>query len=590
MEEKPVKRRKVCVARYTDEEIQKWLELGEDSHHEFKQVVFRSDKPFEPHRNRWAKEITAFANTQGGTLLCGVTDTGDIQDMSKQQMENLEKLLSEICKDSIKPTILVTILRRSLQGKKFLLVDIPEGDEVYKSPDGYFYRIGSSIQEMTEERRLRLVQKRGQIRFKWFDEQPVPETGFQTLNKSLWNPLLTAEGKQNPQIALRKMKLLTDDDKGIERATVAGLLLCSLSPDRYLPQACITATCYRGGDRASGQIDTKNITGPLDQQVAQAMNFVIRNTFVSAHKTPGRINLPQYSEKALFEALVNAVVHRDYSLSGSSVRLSIFKDRIEIQSPGDLPNSLTIESIDRRQSTRNEVLTSVLRYMSVRDIKGAGERQYIMEKRGDGVTIIQRETKALGSKQPEYKLIDHAELLLTIFAAPIEHSHTHVDIVVQSNGHPVANVNVLTLFPNHTYKSVVTDANGQANVELYSDRLPMNVFAVAQDFSAYVQYNWHPNKKPLIIELKKLSRGGSVIFKEATGHIPGLTGRLNPIRDTIDRTYLYASNISINDGKPQPVDFALKEDLHLIDADGHQVVLRVIEILGRAALVEYQYL
>lgn len=573
----------------TDEDIQKQLVLGEDTLWEFKQVTFKDNKPIEPHSKKWAKEIAAFANSEGGILLCGVTDDGKIQDMSIQQMNELEKCLCEICRDLITPSIYVKILRKQIDKKNFLLVDVPKGDEVYKNPGGYFLRIGSSIREMSEDEHSRLVQKRGQVR-RWFDEQHINETGFQTLEKTLWNRLLTVEGKENPQIALRKMKLLTDDNKGIERVTVAGLLLCSRSPEKHLPQAHIMATCYHGRDRASGQIDEQDITGPLDQQVDQAMNFTIRNTFVSAHKAPARRNLPQYSKKALFEALVNAVVHRDYSICGSCIRLSIFKDRIEIQSPGDLPNDLTIESIGSRQSTRNEILTSVLRYMPVSDIKGTGERKFIMEKRGDGITIIQRETKALGARQPEYKLIDNAELLLTIPAAPIEHSPALIDTAVQSNGHPVENVNVLILFPNHTYKFAVTDRNGQATVKLYSTSLPMNVFAASKDFAAYVQYKWDSSQKLLKIELKKLNRGGSVIFKEEAGHIPGLTGRLNPIRDNFDRTYLYASNISINDGKSQPVSFALKEDLNLVDADGKQVRLRIIEILGRSSLIEYQYL
>ena len=79
----------------------------------------------------------------------------------------------------------------------------------------------------------------------------------------------------------------------------------------------------------------------------------------------------------------------------------------------------------------------------------------------------------------------------------------------------------------------------------------------------------------------------SVIFPEATGNIPGLSGRLNPKRDTHDRTYLYASNIAINEGKQQPVTFTPREDLRLTDADGKELMVRIIAIIGRSALVEY---
>lgn len=107
------------------------------------------------------------------------------------------------------------------------------------------------------------------------------------------------------------------------------------------------------------------------------------------------MNLPQYSVRAIFEAVVNAVVHRDYSMRGIAIRVSIFSDRLEIQSPGALPNSLTVESMSKRQTTRNEVLASVFGRMPVGGVPGSQERMYFMERRGDGVSIIVCETMAL---------------------------------------------------------------------------------------------------------------------------------------------------------------------------------------------------
>ena len=90
--------------------------------------------------------------------------------------------------------------------------------------------------------------------------------------------------------------------------------------------------------------------------------------------------------------------------------------------------------------------------------------------------------------------------------------------------------------------------------------------------------------------MQSLPDGGSVIFPEATGNIPGLSGRLNPIRDTQDRTYLYASNIAINEGQQQPVTFIPGEDLRLTDADGRELMVRIVAIIGRSALLEYRRL
>ena len=89
------------------------------------------------------------------------------------------------------------------------------------------------------------------------------------------------------------------------------------------------------------------------------------------------------------------------------------------------------------------------------------------------------------------------------------------------------------------------------------------------------------------MDLVALPKGGSVIFAEATGTLPGLKGRLNPIRDPHDRTYLYASNIAIDEGKQQPVHFIPGEELKLTDVEGVTLRVRIVDIVGRSALVEY---
>ena len=392
------------------------------------------------------------------------------------------------------------------------------------------------------------------------------------------------------------------DENDTTRATVAGVLLCTISPEQWLPNACIMATHYRGADRASGQIDAQTITGPLDRQITQALAFATRNMNVAATKEPARQDIPQYSVNALFEALVNAVVHRDYSIRGSRIRLSMFDDRLELCSPGALPNSLTIDSMGDRQSTRNEVLTSILGRMPVRGISGATGRQFFMERRDDGVPIIQRTTRELCGRLPEYRLADGAELCLTIPSAPTnpwelfrggfakETAATAV-IAAHSDGFPISDVDVLAVFPNGTWKRATTDEDGEASIDLYLHQveLPITVFAASGVFSARAERDWVPARGALSLELKPLLEGGSVIFPEATGDIPGLSGRLNPIRDQLDRVYLYTSNIAVNGGKPQPVPFAFGEDMRLTDSQGRESIVRIVDIAGRSALLEYRY-
>ena len=574
---------------FSDEEIRRQMRLGEDSHWEFKAIEFAGNVPRGPRRDDLADELAAFANTDGGVVLCGVTDSGDVQGMSREQMDALERLLVEVCTDMITPPIRPVILRRETdKGVPFLLVAVPQGHTQHDSPGGSYHRVGSSKRRMTSDERLRLAQQRGQARFLWFDKQPVEGTGFGSLDESLWKPLLSTVGAADPEPALERLGLLTSDENGITRATVAGVLLCSHSPEEWLPNACITATCYRGNDRGSGQIDSQTITGPLNRQITEAVAFAVRNMRVGAYKNPARTDLPQYSEAALFEAIVNAVVHRDYSIRGSRIRLSMFANRLEIDSPGGLPNNLTIDSMDVRQSTRNEGLASIFGRIPVGEIRGSGDRQFFMERRGDGVPIILRETEALSGEIPEYQLIDDSDLVLTIPAASTEATPATTVIMCHHRGLPVPGVELLVLFPNKTWKPATTDEHGEAQIDLHSMHLPMTVFAAATGFAAYIKHNWVPAQGTLTIDMQSLSNGGAVIFPEATGCLPGLSGRLNPKRDTLDRTYLYASNIAINEGKQQPVHFILGEDLHLTDADGRELMVRIVEIVGRSAFVEYR--
>ena len=573
---------------YSNEEIVRQLRLGEDSYWEFKQIEFSGNRPKSPNRNDLADEIAAFANTRGGVLLCSVTDKGEVRDMSREQLEALDSLLAEASTDSIKPPIRVVTCHTELpNGKTLLLLEVPEGHTQHDSPGGSFTRVGGSKRRMTSDERLRLAQLRGQARFVWFDKQTVPDTGFATLDESLWKPLLSSEWATEPELGLTNSGLLAFHEPESLRCTVAGILLCTRNPEKKLPCACITATRYRGKDRASSQVDSQEIVGPLNRQIADAMSFAVRNMHVAARKEPARVDLPQYSERALFEALVNAVAHRDYAIGGSKIRLSMFENRLEIQSPGSLPNNLTIDSMSTRQATRNETLTSVLGRMPVGGVQGSQDRQYYMERRGDGVQIIRRETRELCGIEPEYRLIDESEVLLKIPAASLEPSPAHAVITVRTSGQPLPGAQLLVLFPNKTWKQAASDENGEAVVDLHTTHLPMTVFVAARGYAARLEQDWIPSRGALAVAIQALPSGGSAIFSEATGHLPGLKGRLNPIRDTHDRMYLYASNIAINAGRQQPVHFLPGEDMRLTDSDGRDLLVRVVDIVGRSALLEY---
>ncbi len=160
-------------------------------------------------------------------------------------------------------------------------------------------------------------------------------------------------------------------------------------------------------------------------------------------------------------------------------------------------------------------------------------------------------------------------------------------VLVSANGQPLPGVDVLALFPNRTWVASATNAQGVARLKLYANDRAMKVYIATAGFAAHFDGGWLPHKGHLGVELSETPNGGSVIFQNGVGNIPGISGRLNPIRDTSDRTYLYADNIAINGGVQQPVTFELGEDLHLMDAEGHECRIRIIDLTGRSALIGY---
>lgn len=403
------------------EELLRSVRLGEDSTLELKDVRFRGASVSAPSRDDLADELAAIANTRDGVLVLGVDDgTREIVGIPVERLDVVERFVFEVCNDSIEPPVHFLSFRVELPDaagipQAVLKVEIPRSLFVHRSPGGYFHRQGSSKRQMSTELLLRLGQQRSQARLYRFEEQPVPGTSFSDLEPNRRRRFASAS---DDVATFKKMKLATDDETGQTRATVAGILMCSSSPERWLPGALIQAVRYRSIRQDSNyQLDAQAITGPVDEQIATAMAFVRRNMRVAARKTPGRVELPQFSLRAVFEAVVNAVAHRDYAVHGSTIRLFLFDDRLELYSPGPLPNSVTVDSLALRQSTRNELLTTLLARCRAVDPTGEISRQFLMEKRGDGVPIILDESQELSGRQPEYGVIDDAEILLTIHGA-----------------------------------------------------------------------------------------------------------------------------------------------------------------------------
>ncbi len=410
----------------TPADLNRRIRLGEDSTLELKRVALAGGRITGPSRNDLADELAAFANGRGGVLVLGVDDrTRDVEGIPLETLDTVEARIREICNDVLKPPLDAAIRKIELPNAAgdlvpVVCVDVERSLFVHKSPGGYFRRLGRSKREMPPELLARLFQERSQSRMIRFDESVVPHTALGDLDYALTHRFLRADSSEEgvSEMAARKLRLVADDDDGAARLTLAGVLLCTREPQQWLPHAYVQAVSY-AGERTDidYQTDARDIGGPLDEQVAEALHFVRRNMLVRATKATARTERPQFSERAIFEALVNAVAHRDYSVAGARVRLHMFGDRLELYVPGALANTLTPDSLHLRQANRNELIVSLLARCPAPT--GLG-RVNLMDRRGDGVPIILQESQNLSGRLPEYTPIDESELRLVIWTADMD--------------------------------------------------------------------------------------------------------------------------------------------------------------------------
>ncbi len=327
-------------------ELLEKIQFGEGSFLELKEVRFAGGKIRGPKENELADEIAAFSNTRGGTLLLGVYDkTREVLGIPVEQLDAVEGLVRQACGDSMNPPCSPVIERINLPDSAgvewpVIRVEVPRSLFVHQSPGGFFRRVGSSKLPIPTDQLARLFQHRSQARLIRFDETPVPTTTLDDLDETLWERFATPRTTDTPEQLLSKLVILSQDHSKRWQPTVSGVLLASQVPQKFLPSAFIQAVAYQGIDispqaQTAYQRDAQDITGPLDQQIFDACDFVRKNMKISARKSleGGREDTPQFDMLAVFEAVTNAVAHRDYSMSGSKVRLRLFDDRLELYTP-----------------------------------------------------------------------------------------------------------------------------------------------------------------------------------------------------------------------------------------------------------------
>ncbi len=379
-------------------DIKKEIALGEDSSRQFKEKIDSAAK--------LAEEMCAMSNSRGGIIYVGVKDNSTVNGLTQQEVAQYNQFISNASNENIKPAIYPQTKTAEVEGKLILLINISEGpSKPYCTSAGvYWVKSGSDKRKSSPQELLRMFQQSNMM---YIDESV---TSAEINNAAV---------KVEDVINLAKFYVFYERSRGavfsqsgvsIQKAfenmnlakegklTLAGLLLFANNPQSVKPYCIIRAVSYFGTEISDDKFrDKVDCLGVLDDQYRGAMNFLKNN--LSNIQTDGSFNQTgtlEIDERALEEAVVNALIHRDYS-KNAVTRLLIFKDRVEIISPGSLPNHLTIDNILNGNSViRNPTVvsyaTKILPYSGIgsgvpRIIKNHPATKFVNDTGGEQFTI-----------------------------------------------------------------------------------------------------------------------------------------------------------------------------------------------------------
>ncbi|MBI5499334.1 MAG: putative DNA binding domain-containing protein [Deltaproteobacteria bacterium] len=305
----------------------------EDLHTEFKERVDSPDK--------LAKQLVAFANTDGGQIIIGVRK--DRQVVGVPDPDATGQLVDNAAYNNCEPPLTVVQEVLADGDKKVLVVNVPKGSQrPYRTSNGrYYVRTTSGCRDASQADLLRLFQA---VESLFYDETPLVRLGVDDLDLDDFERYLQKVGAvdldRDRRRLLRNWGLLEGD-----HPTLAGALLFARDPQRHLPFAQINAARFPGADSAAEPLDRKDLTGRLLDVIEGARRFLQEHLRVP-HRIQGfdPESRPELPEEALREAVVNAVAHRDYTVQGP-VRLFVFDDRVEIRTPGKPPNTVTASAM-----------------------------------------------------------------------------------------------------------------------------------------------------------------------------------------------------------------------------------------------------
>lgn len=346
------------------------IKKGEGKTLEFKEKM--------PSGDQIAKTLTAFSNTAGGKIVIGVNSANEITGIDCDAKTEYQDKISNIIHDMIHPALMPEIYSYNIDGKNILIIEVfpgPLKPYFIKSrgkSDGVYIRIGATNKKADSEYIQELERQRKNISY---DEEIAQADESKDFDAASFRKLIgEMTGKKNiTERELLNLKLLKDVN-GRKKVTNAALILSGTAPHSRIK-------CARfKGDSVSVFIDRKDLDGDIFAQLDDAVKFLKFNLNLKGEIKNDLRRKDSYEIpiEALREALINAIVHRDYAITGSDIKISVFEGTVEILSPGSLPNAITIEEILRgRSEIRNRVLARIFKEANMIEQWGTGVRRII---------------------------------------------------------------------------------------------------------------------------------------------------------------------------------------------------------------------
>lgn len=367
-----------------------------------------------------SNHIVAFANADGGTLVIGIEDNGEITgiDAWKNQINEILRIPFDFCKPSVLvESEFVPCKDKDGNENHILIMTIPQSTELHANQqDDVYYRMGDKSQRLSFEDRLRLMYAKGS---RYFEDEPVADSSIEDIDMEFVSSYCKKIGySKSPKEYILQNKSLTVTKGNRQEMSGAAILLFGKDPQRFFPRARIRIIRYDGIEAKVGAemnvIKDRTFTGRILNQVETSLAFlrdqIKEYTYLGAD---GKfVTRPEYPEFAWKELVVNAIAHRDYSIKGTDIQIKIFDDHLVVESPGNLPGIVRLHNMRQVHFSRNPKIAALLQ-----------DYDYVQEF-GEGVDRMYNEMELAGLPEPEYRNIAFM-LNATIWNRSASHNATN---------------------------------------------------------------------------------------------------------------------------------------------------------------------